>query len=94
MSYYDSASTWSGSGRQASWEQPPPPSRSGTNSAVQREEFAAFSSQFEEVERASDNLLKSGKMYAGMPPPGRRDSLPTMSGGARAFGKTFRSKPG
>ena len=41
-----------------------------------------------EVDRAIDNLVKSGKMFGG---PGRRDSGPAM-GGSRAFpefGKLF-----
>lgn len=93
MSYYDNSSTWSGgSGRQPSWEQPPPPSRSGTSSTVQRDDLAAFASQFEEIDRAADNLMKSGKMFAGMGPGGRRDSLPIMGGGGRQFGRTLPSR--
>lgn len=63
--------------RQASWEQPAPPSRSGASSTSQREESSAFQTQFEEIERAMDNLMKSGKMYPGGP---RRDAPPAMYG--------------
>ncbi|KAI9866313.1 MAG: hypothetical protein M1813_001435 [Trichoglossum hirsutum] len=76
MSYYDNQA-WSNSGRQPSWEQPAPPTRSaGANSAVQRDESVAFGSQFEEVDRAVDNLVKSGKLFG----PSRRDSMPVMGG--------------
>ncbi|KAI9825115.1 MAG: hypothetical protein M1832_001435 [Thelocarpon impressellum] len=80
MSYYDNQ-TWANPQRQPGWEQPTPPPRSGASSAVQRDDSAAFGSQFEEVDRAIDNLVKSGKMFGA---PGRRDSGPIM-GGPRAF---------
>ncbi|KAK8184409.1 hypothetical protein BC567DRAFT_49953 [Phyllosticta citribraziliensis] len=80
--YYESAA-WS-AGRQPSWEAPAPPSRSGTSSTVQREEPNAFLTQIEEVDRAIDNLYKSGKMpYFGAPGVPRRDSMPPMG---RAYG--------
>ncbi|KAL8831627.1 MAG: hypothetical protein Q9170_005215 [Blastenia crenularia] len=63
--------------RPTSWDQPPPPSRSGTSSAMPREEFSAFEMQMEEVDRALDNLGKSGKLFMG---PFRRDSIPMMGG--------------
>ncbi|KAF1987958.1 hypothetical protein K402DRAFT_419818 [Aulographum hederae CBS 113979] len=76
MSYYDGGSaSWSAPGRQPSWEQPAPPSRSGTSSAVESEQQQAFASQFEEVDRALDNLVKSGKFPFGAGLP-RRDSMP------------------
>ncbi|KAJ5908275.1 hypothetical protein N7495_000957 [Penicillium taxi] len=62
--------------RQVSWEQPVPPSRSGSSSVSQREDSPAFSSQFDEVERAIDNLVKSGKLWNAP----RRDSMPMMMG--------------
>ena len=38
-----------------------------------------------EVDRAADNLMKSGKMFGMMPgAPGRRDSMPMM-GGPRSY---------
>ncbi|KAI9712098.1 MAG: hypothetical protein M1820_001807 [Bogoriella megaspora] len=81
MSYYENQPSWSAPGRQPSWEQQVPPSRSGTNSTVQRDDATAFSTQFEEVDRAADNLLKSGKMFPMMGgAPGRRDSMPGMGG--------------
>lgn len=64
MSYYENAQ-WSAAG-QANWEHQAPPARSGANSAIPREEPTAFAYQIEEVDRAVDNLLKSGKMF-GMP---------------------------
>ncbi|KAK7545759.1 hypothetical protein IWX92DRAFT_197491 [Phyllosticta citricarpa] len=80
--YYDSTA-WS-AGRQPSWEAPAPPSRSGTSSTVQRDEPNAFLSQLEEVDRAIDNLYKSGKMpFFGVPGVPRRDSMPPMG---RAYG--------
>ncbi|KIW57477.1 hypothetical protein, variant 2 [Exophiala xenobiotica] len=68
MSYYEPQG-WQAPVRQASWEQPAPPSRSGASSTSQREDSGAFATQFEEVDRAMDNLVKSGKFYAGMPRP-------------------------
>lgn len=108
MSYYNEPS-WSAPapGRQASWEQPQPPSRSGTghsgysgggapihmdagaSSTVNRDEPTAFASQFDEVERAAENLAKSGKPFGpGFPPTplanSRRESMPMMAGGPGA----------
>lgn len=62
--------------RQVSWEQPVPPSRSGSSSVSQRDDSPAFSSQFDEVDRAIDNLVKSGKLWNAP----RRDSMPMMMG--------------
>ncbi|KAK0628248.1 hypothetical protein B0T17DRAFT_504945 [Bombardia bombarda] len=74
---------WPPSAGQSNWEhQTPPPARSGANSAVPREESAAFVHQIEEVDRAIDNLVKSGKMF-GMP-GGRRESQPNP-GPARRY---------
>ncbi|MBE7158204.1 MAG: hypothetical protein INR62_07180 [Rhodospirillales bacterium] len=77
MSFYDNDNSWSGPARQTSWEQPPPPSRSGTGSSMsQQPESNAFASQFEEIERATDNLVKSGKWFPGqMGSQGRRESM-------------------
>jgi hypothetical protein len=47
---------------------------SGTSSVSQRDEPSAFSSQFDEVDRAIDNLAKSGKLFSGS----RRESMPMM----------------
>ncbi|QQK43196.1 Herpes virus major outer envelope glycoprotein BLLF1 [Penicillium digitatum] len=55
---------------------PAPPSRSGSSSVSQREDIPAFSSQFDEVDRAIDNLVKSGKLWNAP----RRDSMPMMMG--------------
>jgi hypothetical protein len=46
----------------------------GTSSVSQRDESSAFSAQFDEVDRAIDNLVKSGKLFSGS----RRDSMPMM----------------
>ncbi|KAK0632971.1 hypothetical protein B0T14DRAFT_417462 [Immersiella caudata] len=81
MSQYYEPSQWPPSG-QAGWEhQTPPPARSGASSAIPREESsAAFSHQFEEVDRAIDNLVKSGKMFpGGVQGGGRRELQPTPS---------------
>ncbi|KAF2721704.1 hypothetical protein K431DRAFT_223772 [Polychaeton citri CBS 116435] len=84
MSFYSNDDTWSGPGRQSSWGQDAPPSRSGTGSALSHQSDAhAFASQFEEIERASDNLLKSRTWT----PPAlqgaqaRRDSMPAAGRG-------------
>ncbi|PGG98598.1 hypothetical protein AJ80_09507 [Polytolypa hystricis UAMH7299] len=78
MAYYEPQG-WQAPMRQASWDQPAPPSRSGTSSTAPRDENlnAAFSSQFDEVDRAIDNLVKSGKLFNMIP---RRDSVPVMVG--------------
>lgn len=80
MSFYNESS-WPAAGRQPSWEQPQPPSRSGASSTVNRDEAVAFAAQFEEVDRAAENLMKSGKF--GFPPmANRRDSMPMVGGGS------------
>jgi hypothetical protein len=91
MSYYNDAS-WNAPapGRQSSWEQPPPPSRSGTSSTVNTEVANAYASQFEEVDRAIENLAKSGKPFGpGFPPTpmggARRESMPMMGAGPRPY---------
>ncbi|EMR65539.1 hypothetical protein UCREL1_7482 [Eutypa lata UCREL1] len=77
MSQYYGESQWPTAGPgQATWDHqtpppPPPPARSGASSAIPREESTAFSYQIEEVERAIDNLVKSGKMFGGLPRHGR-----------------------
>ncbi|KAK2075094.1 hypothetical protein P8C59_009250 [Phyllachora maydis] len=72
MSYYDNPQ-WTGAG-QAAWDhQSPPPARSGASSALPREEATAFAHQLEEVDRAVENLMKSGKMFG--QPGARRESL-------------------
>ncbi|KAL8671633.1 MAG: hypothetical protein Q9168_003860 [Polycauliona sp. 1 TL-2023] len=76
MSFYE-AQSWQLPMRQGSWDQPPPPSRSGTSSAIPRDENSAFDIQLEEIERALDNLNMTGKQFAG---PSRRDSMPMMGG--------------
>lgn len=81
MSFYENNSeTWSNQSRQASWEQP------GRQAAMtpqqsQQAEPHAFAAQFEEIERATDNLSRSGKWFPGAVPPmtpaaSRRDSMP------------------
>ncbi|KAF1927429.1 uncharacterized protein M421DRAFT_179436 [Didymella exigua CBS 183.55] len=87
MSYYNDPS-WPAPapGRQSSWEQPQPPSRSGASSTVNRDEANAFVAQFDEVERATENLAKGGKPFGGYPPAtpqaggSRRESMPMMAG--------------
>lgn len=75
-SYYEPQGWQAPAARQASWEQPVPPSRSGSSSVSQRDDSPAFSSQFDEVDRAIDNLVKSGKLWNAP----RRDSMPMMMG--------------
>jgi hypothetical protein len=87
MSFYDNDNSWPAPVRQTSWEQQPPPSRSGTGSSLSHQpDSNAFASQFEEIDRATDNLLRSGKWFPGaMQPmggmPARRDSIPAMNRG-------------
>ncbi|TKA46955.1 hypothetical protein B0A54_03911 [Friedmanniomyces endolithicus] len=52
----------------------------------------AFASQFEEIDRATDNLVRSGKMFPGQIPgisspaaPSRRESIPTASRGYEGY---------
>ena len=52
----------------------------------QQSESNAFASQFEEIDRATDNLMKSGKWFPGPVPqmagaPARRDSMPGVGRG-------------
>ncbi|KAJ5626707.1 hypothetical protein N7528_004134 [Penicillium herquei] len=75
-SYYEPQGWQAPAARSVSWEQPVPPSRSGSSSVSQREDSPAFSSQFDEVDRAIDNLVKSGKLWNAP----RRDSMPMMMG--------------
>ncbi|KAJ5836560.1 hypothetical protein N7447_002586 [Penicillium robsamsonii] len=75
-SFYEPQGWQAPAARQVSWEQPAPPSRSGSSSVSQREDIPAFSSQFDEVDRAIDNLVKSGKLWNAP----RRDSMPMMMG--------------
>lgn len=84
MSYYENQgpAQWPSGNQQQQQQQPPPtwdhqtpPTRSGASSALPREEPVAFSHQLEEVDRAIDNLVKSGKMFNmggrhGRVPPG------------------------
>ncbi|KAK4119336.1 hypothetical protein N657DRAFT_261360 [Parathielavia appendiculata] len=82
MSAYYDPSQWPPQG-QAGWDhQTPPPARSGASSTIPREEPAAFTHQLEEVDRAIDNLVKSGKMFGAA--GGRRESLP-YPGPARMY---------
>jgi len=89
MSYYDNQQ-WSAPG-QPSWEQQTPPARSGASSAVPREDSTAFSTQLEEVDRAIDNLVKSGKMFN---MPGRRDSVSMGGPPPRDFSQQFDPRMG
>ncbi|CAG8959823.1 hypothetical protein HYFRA_00001731 [Hymenoscyphus fraxineus] len=91
MSYYENQQ-WPAAGGQPAWEQQTPPARSGASSAVPREDSTAFSTQLEEVDRAVDNLVKSGKMFGGM--AARRDSMPMTGGAARSFPEQFDPRMG
>ncbi|KAK9388795.1 hypothetical protein V1515DRAFT_614313 [Lipomyces mesembrius] len=69
MSYYD-PSAWQSVPPSSAWE-----SRSVTT-PLPVEEIGAFTSQMDEVERALDNLMKSGKFF-----PARRESVPMLTPG-------------
>ncbi|KAL8970183.1 MAG: hypothetical protein Q9183_001639 [Haloplaca sp. 2 TL-2023] len=79
MSFYEAQSWQLPLRQQGSWDEPPPPSRSGTSSTVQRDEGSAFDTQIEEIDRALENLNKTGKLLSGG--SFRRDSMPMIGGG-------------
>ncbi|KAF2400653.1 hypothetical protein EJ06DRAFT_556189 [Trichodelitschia bisporula] len=69
--------------QQQQQHQQPPPSRSGTSSVVNNavgnnDEPNSFAYQFAEVDRAIDNLVKSGKMPFGVSGGPRRESMPLV----------------
>ncbi|KAI8160469.1 hypothetical protein K4K49_003676 [Colletotrichum sp. SAR 10_70] len=74
MSYYENNPQWSNPG-QNNWEHQAPPVRAGASGPTAQDDFAFFY-QFEEVDRAYENLAKSGKSY-GM---GGRREFPTPGG--------------
>ncbi|KAI8235923.1 hypothetical protein K4K57_010246 [Colletotrichum sp. SAR 10_99] len=74
MSYYENNPQWSNPG-QNNWEHQAPPVRAGASGPTAQDDFAFFY-QFEEVDRAYENLAKSGKSY-GM---GGRREYPTPGG--------------
>ncbi|KAI1309678.1 hypothetical protein F5Y03DRAFT_69879 [Xylaria venustula] len=87
MAQYYGDSQWPGAGpvppQQNTWDHqtpPPPPRSSGASSVTPRDESVAFSHQIEEVERAIDNLVKSGKMFV---PPGRHGRVSSGHHGPR-----------
>ncbi|KAI0999175.1 hypothetical protein K3495_g9021 [Podosphaera aphanis] len=80
MSYYDNQQ-WAASNSPA-WEQQTPPVRSGASSTVPRESPNAFATQIEEIDRAFDNLIKSGKIFN---LAARRESLSIVGGPPRTF---------
>ncbi|KAI0018131.1 hypothetical protein F4780DRAFT_781692 [Xylariomycetidae sp. FL0641] len=102
MSQYYPESQWPGAGSAgpappAAWEHqtpPPPPGRSGANSAIPRDEAVAFSHQIEEVERAIDNLVKSGKMFGPLGRHGRVASGPHGPRHSMEFGEPRGSHTG
>lgn len=85
MSQYYGESQWPNgpAQNQPNWDHqtPPPPSRSGASSANPREDAGAFTHQLEEVDRAIDNLVKSGKMFGGS---GRHSRGVSGQGGSRS----------
>ncbi|KAF2150521.1 hypothetical protein K461DRAFT_280521 [Myriangium duriaei CBS 260.36] len=87
MSFYDVQQPWAAvqGRRESTWDQQKPPSRSGETPISTAEPSTAFLTQLEEVEKAIDNLMKSGKFFPGGPAPhinsGRRDSFPVHGRG-------------
>jgi hypothetical protein len=83
MAFYDNESNWPAKSRQPStYEQQAPPSRSGATSAMSQQiEGNAFALQFEEIERATDNLMKSGNWLPSHVQASRRDSNHTSGSG-------------
>ncbi|KFY72969.1 hypothetical protein V499_06919 [Pseudogymnoascus sp. VKM F-103] len=89
MSYYDNQQWPATAAGQATWEHQTPPARSGASSVAPREDSTAFSSQLEEVDRAIENLFKSGKAFSA---PARRDSAP-IGAPARSFPEQYSGPP-
>ncbi|SPO00068.1 uncharacterized protein DNG_02920 [Cephalotrichum gorgonifer] len=81
MSYYESSSSSNGQWptNQNTWDHQVPPTRGGANGPTSQDEFAFFY-QFDEVDRAFDNLSKSGKSYGAS---GRHSRGPTIMAGPR-----------
>ncbi|WPH02856.1 Hypothetical protein R9X50_00572400 [Acrodontium crateriforme] len=95
--FYDADANWPASARSASWEQreqqpsqqsqqqSSAPRSGATSSMSHHSDSNAFAAQFEEIERATDNLMKSGKWAPGavhgMGAPGRRDTMPSSGRG-------------
>lgn len=95
MAFYDNSQWSAGPGqpqRQPSWEQPPPPSRSGTSSVGASQDSGAFLYQLAEVERAIDNLVKSGKMPFGFFAAGA-GPMYGQGAGPRSVGGDFDGRP-
>ncbi|KAK9457495.1 hypothetical protein V1511DRAFT_486088 [Dipodascopsis uninucleata] len=74
MSYYDSSAWQSANGPSSTWD---------TRSQLPAESAGAFTSQLDEVDRALENLIKSGKFF-----PTRRDGIPLMSPNLPPHGHT------
>lgn len=85
MSYYESSSSNGQWPTQNTWDHQVPPMRSGTNGPSSQDEFAFFY-QFDEVDRAFDNLSKSGKTYGAA---GRHSRGPVGMPGPRGHGPEF-----
>ncbi|KAI0389216.1 hypothetical protein F5Y17DRAFT_140942 [Xylariaceae sp. FL0594] len=97
MAQYYGDNQWPGAGQAVAppntWDHqtPPPPRSSGANSVAPREDLAAFSYQIEEVDRAIDNLVKSGKMFV---PPGRHGRVASGHHGPRHSVEFVEPRPG
>ncbi|KAF2481644.1 hypothetical protein BDY17DRAFT_317423 [Neohortaea acidophila] len=68
MAYYDNDPSWPSAGRASSWEVASRPAAGQSPSSPQQQQHPephAFAAQFEEIERATDNLVKSGKWFPG-----------------------------
>ncbi|KAH8180209.1 hypothetical protein LIA77_01728 [Sarocladium implicatum] len=99
MSYYDNNPQWSGQ-PQNNWEHQgsTTPVRAGANGPQPQDEYA-FSYQFDEVDRAYENLQKSGKGYgmggrrkfSPMHGPGSARRTPDFEGGRMPHGPNSRS---
>ncbi|KAI1810743.1 hypothetical protein GGS20DRAFT_589246 [Poronia punctata] len=97
MAQYYGDSQWPSAGPavppQNTWDHqtPPPPRSSGANSVAPREDLSAFSYQIEEVDRAIDNLVKSGKMFV---PQGRHGRVASGHHGPRHSMEFAEPRPG
>ncbi|GAB7364320.1 hypothetical protein MBLNU230_g4864t1 [Neophaeotheca triangularis] len=94
MSFYDQQPSWSGPNRQPSWDQQAPPSRSGSVSAMSpppQIDSGAFSSQFEEIDRATDNLTKGGKWFPGSVASSSASTTPSRRASSVAMGRGYDS---
>lgn len=95
MSFYDNEASWSTPARQASWDQQAPLTRTSTGptSSLQGETHA-FAAQFEEIDRATDNLVKSGKWLPGHMGPSSSTIMQPRRESVASVGRSYEQSSG